>query len=137
MSRPNSAGALLFASSLHEEPAPLADLGHLLAPGCHVHPVEQLTSLELSRTFQNAARGLMDSVGLALGFMFQDIASSCRSGVTLAMYRAFDSGDAVEFSGWLGVAKVLSLRATQAETLDGLSFNVHCAQQGGAAKLHG
>jgi small conductance mechanosensitive channel len=63
-------------------------------------------------------------VGLALGFAFQDIAANFMSGFMMAMRRPFTVGDLVEVGGKRGKVEAIALRATELQTLDGLSVMI-------------
>lgn len=63
-------------------------------------------------------------VGLALGFAFQDIAANFMAGFIMAVAQPFDVGDLVQVAGQRGKIKTIALRASEIETLDGLSILV-------------
>ncbi len=79
--------------------------------------------LNLDRTVTSLLAGI-GVVGLALGFAFQDIAANVMSGIIMVLRRPFDIGDTVEVGGHLGRVRAIELRATELETLDGLSVTV-------------
>jgi small conductance mechanosensitive channel len=76
--------------------------------------------LNLDKTVTSLLAGV-GVVGLALGFAFQDIAANFMSGFIMAFNGPFDVGDLVEINGRFGRVKALELRATELETLDGLT----------------
>ena len=76
--------------------------------------------LNLDKTVTSLLAGV-GLVGLAVGFAFQDIAANFMAGFIMAFSHPFDVGDLVELNGKLGKVKALELRATELETLDGLS----------------
>jgi small conductance mechanosensitive channel len=82
-----------------------------------------LALLHLDRTVTSLLAGV-GVVGLALGFAFQDIAANFMSGLIMAMNRPFDVGDMVELAGRQCRVQHIHLRATEVETLDGLSIVV-------------
>jgi len=61
-------------------------------------------------------------VGLAIGFAFQDIAANFMSGFMMAVSQPFKVGDIVELAGRQSRVIRIDLRATEVETLDGLSI---------------
>jgi small conductance mechanosensitive channel len=61
---------------------------------------------------------------LALGFAFQDIAANFMSGFIMALYRPFEVNDLVEVADKKCRVVRVELRATEVETLDGLSILV-------------
>lgn len=77
--------------------------------------------LKLDKTVTSLLAGV-GVVGLALGFAFQDIAANFMSGFIMAIRGPFKVGDLVEAGGHHGRIKHLSLRASEIETLDGLSI---------------
>lgn len=77
--------------------------------------------LQLDKTVTSLLAGI-GVVGLALGFAFQDIAANFMSGFIMALRRPFKTGDLVEIAGRRGKIQRLNLRATELETLDGLSI---------------
>ena len=79
--------------------------------------------LNLDKTVTSVLAGV-GVVGLALGFAFQDIAANFMSGFIMALYRPFDVGDLVELAGHQCRVQRVELRATEVETLDGLSILV-------------
>ncbi len=79
--------------------------------------------LHLDKTVTSVLAGV-GVVGLALGFAFQDIAANFMSGFIMALYRPFDVGDLVELTGRQCRIQRVQLRATEVETLDGLSIVV-------------
>lgn len=76
--------------------------------------------LNLDRTVTSLLAGV-GVIGLALGFAFQDIAANFMSGFIMTIQRPFDVNDLVEVGNRLGRVKAIELRATELETLDGLS----------------
>ena len=76
--------------------------------------------LNLDKTVTSLLAGV-GVVGLALGFAFQDIAANFMAGFLMAFNGPFDVGDLVEINGKLGRVKAIELRATELETLDGLT----------------
>jgi small conductance mechanosensitive channel len=74
----------------------------------------------LDKTVTSLLAGL-GVVGLALGFAFQDIAANFMSGFMMALRRPFDVGDLVEVADHKAKVNRITLRATELETLDGLS----------------
>jgi small conductance mechanosensitive channel len=82
-----------------------------------------LGMMRLDKTVTSLLAGI-GVVGIALGFAFQDIAANFMSGFIVALRRPFDVGDMVEVNGRLGRIKAIELRATELETLDGLSVLV-------------
>ncbi len=79
--------------------------------------------LHLDRTVTSVLAGV-GVVGLALGFAFQDIAANFMSGFIMALYRPFNVGDLVQIAEHQCRIQRIDLRATEAETLDGLSIVV-------------
>jgi len=79
--------------------------------------------LDLDKTVTSLLAGV-GVVGLALGFAFQDIAANFMSGLILAFRGPFVVGDLVELAGHRGRIKHISLRASELETLDGLTVLV-------------
>jgi small conductance mechanosensitive channel len=79
--------------------------------------------LELDKTVTSLLAGV-GVVGLALGFAFQDIAANFMSGFLMALNRPFEVGDLVEVAGQRGRIKSVSLRASEIETLQGLTVLV-------------
>jgi small conductance mechanosensitive channel len=79
--------------------------------------------LKLDKTVTSLLAGV-GVVGLALGFAFQDIAANFMSGFLMAVHGPFDEGDLVEVAGHRGKIKHIALRASEIETLDGLSVLV-------------
>lgn len=77
--------------------------------------------LNLDKTVTSLLAGV-GVVGLALGFAFQDIAANFMSGFIMALSGPFNVGDLVELSGHRGRVKSIALRATELETLQGLSI---------------
>ena len=76
--------------------------------------------LNLDKTVTSLLAGV-GVVGLALGFAFQDIAANFMSGFLMALRGPFKPGDLVEVAGHKGHVQHISLRASELETLDGLS----------------
>ena len=76
--------------------------------------------LNLDRTVTSLLAGV-DVIGIALGFAFQHIAANFMSGVITTLQSPFDVGDLVEVGGRLGKIHSIELRATEIDTLDGLS----------------
>jgi small conductance mechanosensitive channel len=76
--------------------------------------------LGLDRTVTTLLAGV-GVVGLALGFAFQDIAANFMSGFIMALSRPFRAGDLVKLAGHQGRVRHLEFRATELETLDGLT----------------
>lgn len=76
--------------------------------------------LNLDKTVTSLLAGV-GVVGLALGFAFQDIAANFMSGFMMALNHPFSVGDLVEVANRKGKVKAIELRATELETLDGLS----------------
>ena len=79
--------------------------------------------LNLDKTVTSLLAGV-GVIGLALGFAFQDIAANFMSGFIMVVEQPFDVGDLVEVAGHRGRIKTIALRATEVETLDGLSILV-------------
>ncbi|ACY15670.1 mechanosensitive ion channel family protein [Haliangium ochraceum] len=79
--------------------------------------------LQLDKTVTSLLAGV-GVVGLALGFAFQDIAANFMSGIIMAVKQPFSVGDLLELNGRLGKVKRIDLRATEMQTLDGLSVLV-------------
>jgi small conductance mechanosensitive channel len=77
--------------------------------------------LKLDKTVTSLLAGV-GVVGLALGFAFQDIAANFMSGFMMAVRRPFDVGDLVEVAGKRGRIQHIALRASEIQTLDGLSI---------------
>jgi small conductance mechanosensitive channel len=77
--------------------------------------------LKLDKTVTSLLAGV-GVVGLALGFAFQDIAANFMSGLIMAFRGPFRVGDLVEVAGHHGRIKTIALRASELETLDGLSI---------------
>ncbi len=80
-----------------------------------------LSLLQLDKTVTSLLAGV-GVAGLALGFAFQDIAANFMSGIIMALSRPFDVGDLIEVAGKLGRVRRIALRASEIETLDGLSI---------------
>jgi small conductance mechanosensitive channel len=76
--------------------------------------------LQLEKTVTSLLAGV-GVLGLALGFAFQDIAANFMSGFLMAIRGPFSVGDLIDVGGHRGVVKHIALRATEIETLDGLS----------------
>jgi small conductance mechanosensitive channel len=76
--------------------------------------------LELEKTVTSLLAGV-GVVGLALGFAFQDIAANFMSGFLMVINQPFDVGDLVEVAGQRGRIRGISLRASELETLQGLT----------------
>lgn len=81
----------------------------------------ELVHLDKAVTSVLAGVGVL---GLALGFAFQDIAANFMSGFIMALYRPFNVGDLVDVAGHQCRVQRIDLRATEVETLDGLSIIV-------------
>lgn len=101
-------------------------ISRLLASVCRIAilaftALSALSLLHLDRTVTSMLAGV-GVVGLALGFAFQDIAANFMSGFMMAMNRPFNVGDQVELSGHQCRVLRIELRATEVETLDGLSI---------------
>lgn len=96
----------------------LANLARFAVLGTAVFVALGLLKLDKTVTSLLAGIGV---VGLALGFAFQDIAANFMSGFLMALRSPFDADDLVEVSGHRGRIVAISLRATELETLDGLS----------------
>ncbi len=79
--------------------------------------------LHLDKTVTSVLAGV-GVLGLALGFAFQDIAANFMSGFIMALYRPFEVGDLVEIADKKCRVIRIELRATEVETLDGLSILV-------------
>lgn len=79
--------------------------------------------LDLDKTVTSLLAGV-GVVGLALGFAFQDIAANFMSGFMMALRRPFTVGDLVEVGGKRGKVEAIALRATELQTLDGLSVMI-------------
>lgn len=79
--------------------------------------------LNLDKTVTSLLAGV-GVVGLALGFAFQDIAANFMAGFIMAVSQPFNVGDLVEVAGQRGRIKYIALRASEIETLDGLSILV-------------
>jgi small conductance mechanosensitive channel len=79
--------------------------------------------LQLDKTVTSLLAGV-GVVGLALGFAFQDIASNFMSGFIMAIDGPFTVGDLVDIGGRRGRIKHIALRASEIETVDGLSILV-------------
>lgn len=77
--------------------------------------------LNLDKTVTSLLAGV-GVVGLALGFAFQDIAANFMAGFLMALRGPFEPGDLVEVAGHRGHVRHISLRASELETLDGLSI---------------
>lgn len=82
-----------------------------------------LSMLNLDKTVTSLLAGV-GVIGLALGFAFQDIAANFMSGIIMALRRPFDVDDTVEVAGHKARVRNISLRATELETLDGLTVLV-------------
>lgn len=82
-----------------------------------------LSLLHLDKTVTSLLAGV-GVIGLALGFAFQDIAANFMAGFIMAAQRPFAPGDTVELAGKKCKVVSVQLRATLAETLDGLSILV-------------
>ncbi|MGD8862636.1 MAG: mechanosensitive ion channel family protein [Myxococcales bacterium] len=82
-----------------------------------------LGMLNLDKTVTSLLAGV-GVVGLALGFAFQDIAANFMSGFIMALRRPFEPGDLVEVAGRRGRIMHIAMRATELETLDGLSITI-------------
>ncbi len=78
-----------------------------------------LLHLDKAVTSMLAGVGVM---GLALGFAFQDIAANFMSGFMMAIHRPFKVGDLVELTDRQCRIVRVELRATEVETMDGLSI---------------
>lgn len=76
--------------------------------------------LQLEKTVTSLLAGV-GVVGLALGFAFQDIAANFMSGFLMVLNQPFNEGDLVEVAGQRGRIKGISLRASELETLQGLT----------------
>lgn len=76
--------------------------------------------LNLDKTVTSLLAGV-GVVGLALGFAFQDIAANFMAGIMMALRRPFEPGDLVEVGDHRGRVKLFALRASELETLDGLT----------------
>lgn len=99
----------------------LASAGRLVVIG--LSALWALGLLHLDKTVTSVLAGV-GVVGLALGFVFQDIAANFMSGFIMALNRPFEVGDLVELAGRQCRVQRLHLRATEVETLDGLSIVV-------------
>ncbi|MFW5738914.1 MAG: mechanosensitive ion channel family protein, partial [Myxococcota bacterium] len=82
-----------------------------------------LGMLDLDKTVTSLLAGV-GVIGLALGFAFQDIAANFMSGIMIAIRRPFDTNDLVEVAGHKARVRRIALRATELETLDGLTVLV-------------
>ncbi len=78
-----------------------------------------LLNLDKAVTSMLAGVGVL---GLALGFAFQDIAANFMSGFMMTLNRPFEVGDLVEVAGRQCRVLRVELRATELETLDGLTI---------------
>jgi small conductance mechanosensitive channel len=77
--------------------------------------------LHLDKTVTSMLAGV-GVVGLALGFAFQDIAANFMAGFMMALNRPFEVGDLVKLADHQCRVLHVALRATEVETLDGLSI---------------
>ena len=80
-----------------------------------------LSLLKLDKTVTSLLAGV-GVVGLALGFAFQDIAANFMAGFIMALNQPFAVGDLVEVGGHRGRIRHVAFRASELETLDGLSI---------------
>ncbi len=115
--------ARILTRALHNE-----SLARLLASLARVAFIAlamlgSLTLLHLDKTVTSLLAGV-GVIGLALGFAFQDIAANFMAGFLMAAQRPFAPGDTVELAGKKCKVIRVELRATHAETLDGLSIMV-------------
>jgi small conductance mechanosensitive channel len=79
--------------------------------------------LHLDKTVTSVLAGV-GVLGLALGFAFQDIAANFMSGFIMALYHPFKVDDLVEVANQKCKVVRIELRATEVETLDGLTILV-------------
>jgi small conductance mechanosensitive channel len=82
-----------------------------------------LDLLHLDKTVTSVLAGV-GVLGLALGFAFQDIAANFMSGFIMTLYRPFEVSDMVEIADKKCKIVRVALRATEVETLDGLTILV-------------
>ncbi len=80
-----------------------------------------LSLLNLDKAVTSMLAGV-GVIGLALGFAFQDIAANFMSGFMMTLNRPFEVGDLVELAGRQCRVLRVELRATEVETLDGLTI---------------
>lgn len=101
-------------------------ISRLLASVCRVAilgfaALSALSLLHLDRAVTSMLAGV-GVVGLALGFAFQDIAANFMAGFMMTINRPFNVGDQVELANHQCRVLRVELRATEVETLDGLSI---------------
>lgn len=58
-------------------------------------------------------------IGLALGFAFQEIASNFIAGTMMSIRKPFKNGDLIETNDYYGLVKIIHLRTTELQTMQG------------------
>lgn len=76
----------------------------------------EIMNLSAAATSILAGAGI---AGIALGFALQDIAANFISGILLALQRPFKIGDLVLTQETFGTVRLINLRSTEIETLEG------------------
>ena len=57
--------------------------------------------------------------GFTIGFALQDVSKNFIAGILLLIQKPFRVGDTIEVSGYTGTVKLIDVRATEMQTLDG------------------
>lgn len=77
-----------------------------------------LSVLNLEKTVTSLLAGAV-VIGLALGFVFQDIAANFISGILMAARRPFKIGDVIETVNHKGIVKKINIRTTELDSFQG------------------
>jgi small conductance mechanosensitive channel len=78
--------------------------------------VMALAQLGVNVTALVASLGI---AGFTIGFALQDVSKNFIAGILLLIQKPFRVGDTIEVTGYTGVVKIIDVRATEMQTLDG------------------